>query len=281
MAKEEKLTEDQFIQEPYAKDPKGTWYLLICALILLMVAGGIWGLNTWRRQALQERLEQSPFYQVTNREMSLFLWQHSEYMRVNSRSKAAYLVGFDYHNRVGLNLESSEKIVVAPPQLLHRYHNWKRLIGSVSFDRSPSVEEFRRFLEGAPEWRPENWKHAPSDYVQILESLNSREKIDFSSLPLEVRQAFCGWKNYFEEGDAINALEVNAGSLREFLTLYPGYARHNWRNFYLDPEGNNWYLTQLEQLNDSEVVSAEEVPAFLKVAIFNWQAKKTDDQSTF
>ena len=49
-------------------------------------------------------------------------------------------------------------------------------------------------------------------------------------LPIIVRQAYQGWKNYFEEGPDINVLDPTYAEVNEFLKDHPHYMRNYWRN---------------------------------------------------
>lgn len=162
----------------------------------------------------------------------------------------------------------ADDFVIAPPEVLFRYHAWHRLVGNALTERPILASEFRSFLQYAPEWLPENWPDAPKGYVEVIQDLGAQDDLT-TSLPFQVRQAFQGWKNYFMEGNAINALVVSKRELEEFLSLFPGYARNNWRNivgveylsYTLTPGGGN-----------DDPVPATEIPGFLRVALYNYLA---------
>ena len=92
-----------------------------------------------------------------------------------------------------------------PPETLFLYHTWDRLLGAICFRRPISAEEFAAFLKDAEEWHPKNWADAPAAYAALVESDFTDDLQD--RLPLQVRQAFVGWRNYFKEGEEINRRE--------------------------------------------------------------------------
>lgn len=264
------LEEKDFIQESYNKDPQGTWWLIAFAALTFLTAISIWTLGAYRQGVLNQRQQSSPFYQVTNRQLSLFLYPHSTYMRVHQRSKSNYLPGFDYQNRVGITEGFADKLAIAPPALLHHYHTWQRLLGSHHSARAISVDDFSAFLEENPEWLPDNWPDAPSSYPSLIVKILARQIQSLDKLPLAVKQAFTGWKNYFHEGEEINALDVSKETIQLFLKEHPHFERHYWRNFYLADDESSLYLNKLDSSETSSILPNEQIPPFLKVAIFNW-----------
>jgi hypothetical protein len=89
-------------------------------------------------------------------------------------------------------------------------------------------------------------------------------------LPIEVRQAFQGWKNYFQEGDAINNFKPTLKDVRLFLQAAPHYARNFWRNILQNsyPE----YLMNVNKADSKEDQPLEinEMAPFFRVAIYNF-----------
>lgn len=119
------LQEKDFIQESYGKDPMSFWiWVGVFAAVVLCS----WGIGSWYYQTMSAQLSHSPFLQVTNREMSLFLWQFSDKMLQHVKDKTGYLKGFEYQNRIGIQSNLAEKYAVAPPELLFMYHTWSRLL---------------------------------------------------------------------------------------------------------------------------------------------------------
>jgi hypothetical protein len=238
----------------------------VIAIFTILWAGG-----TWLYQQRQTKVEENPFLNVTNREMSLFLWQNPEYMRIHNSGKTGYLPGFHASGKVNPMLESVNDFAAAPPEVLFQYHTWKRLLGDYTFPRPIPIDEFKEFLSSSPEWSPENWKQAPTEYMQFIKEIDLMKVADLQTLPREVlpvslRQAFLGWKNYYREGDLINKAVPTRGEMRAFLEQYPNFARHNWRN--LHPE----YLRSLESASeDDQPLSNEELTSFLRAGYYNYK----------
>ena len=84
-------------------------------------------------------------------------------------------------------------------------------------------------------------------------------------LPTIVKQAFMGWKNYFKEGDAINAVRPKREEMETFLKAFPHYARPYWRNI----EGDSY----LQPGSAQEVIPSAEMAPFLKAAFYNFTKK--------
>lgn len=267
------LQEKDFIQDNFRKNPLPGW---IWFVVLICVGAIFWGGSNWYLKFMSSEEAKNPFLQVTNRQFSIFLWQFPEYMRVNSNSKANYLPGFQYENRVSLVLNESDKYVIAPPEILFLYHTWDRLIRNEFIYRSISVSEFKEFLQYAEEWQPKNWPEAPEAFktfveslskVKTLQDLNTLSEIE---LPLDVRQAFQGWKNYFKEGSAINDLKPTLKEVADFLEKSPHYARNFWRN--IEEKNYPQYLLEvtLGHYAKKEAIKSDELAPFLRVALYNF-----------
>lgn len=246
------LEEKDFIHEEYRKNPFHFWkWLGVVIVVTLLIVGA----GNFYFSMLSDQYAHSPFLRVTNRQISLFLWQNPQYMRVHVQNKNGYLPAFNYAERIGLNPEYAEDYVIAPPELLFFYHTWKRLIGDLFFPRSIPKEEFRMFLVAVPEWDPRYWKNAPPNYRTLLDSneypANDLSTLDKETVPFEVRQAFIGWKNYFFEGAQINAMQPTADELADFIEKYPQYGHSYWCNIV-----GNGYLKG-------------ELSSFLRVGLFN------------
>ncbi len=278
------LSEKHFIQEK--PNPKALsillWIFLATALIAILW-GGLGGVRYLVKQEVGSR----PFLEVTNREMSVFLWQFSSFLRSHVKHKGDYLPGFQYVNKETMDLAKTEDFVVAPPGLLFLYHTWHRLLAPDFVARPISPEEFLEFLNQVEEWKPEYWKEAPKEYIALVKSLSSSsyriqnlQRLPENILPLIVRQAFQGWKNYFKEGTFINQVEPTFAQLQSFLKEHSTYARNYWRNIQ-EIEGqkvgghNYLYSLLMEIPNPHEKVPSNQLTPFLKVAFFNVeQAKK-------
>lgn len=263
------LSEKNFISnEGYNKNPFPLWiwlFLLTTAIALF------WGLSNWYTDKTNILFAQSPFLQVTNRDLSLFLWQNPEYMRINAKEKGNYLPAFKYLDKVTIDLAYADQYAVAPPELLFRYHTWNRLIRKEFTERPIPLKDFRDFLSYAEEWQPAYWPGAPKAYIQLVESLPESKlqdlsNLSFDAMPLAVRMAFQGWQNYFKEGEAINTVQVTHKQMQEFLTSHPHYARNYWINIVYDHVPS--YLKSFEA--DDAIIPANEMTSFLKVAVYNY-----------
>lgn len=193
----------------------------------------------------------------------------------------AYLPGF-LTTGENFDAKTSEDFVSAPPDLIFLYHTWHRLLAPEFTARPISPKEFEDFLAQLPEWMPDNWTKAPSEYVQLIHSKSYSQVADLqtlpaSTLPLIVRQSFVGWKNYFVEGAQINDLNPTFGQIKTFLETHPNYARNYWRNI---EEINHQKVAGLEYLDGfingtfipDEKVPKEQLTPFLKVAFYNSSA---------
>lgn len=265
---EPELSEEEFIQEGYRKNPFPFWFWLF---IIVIVVTMLFGMQSLYYSYLNQSMRGTPFFQVTNREFSLFLWQHPELMRVNASSKANYLNGFNFMNQVNIEEGFAEKMVVAPPEVIFRYHAWNRLIKDEFTQRAIDQDEFMQFLDQVPEWKPVNWPKAPQAYVGLVNSLPLPNKdlrnLPESTLPMDVRIAFIGWKNFHKEGDQINSVDPTFKELDLFLQKYPHYDRSYWRNIVS--------LDYLKAYSEPTVILSGKVPQdqmapFLKVAYYNY-----------
>ena len=66
---EPKLSEKNFINESYKKKPLPFWLWLF---LLTTVIALLWGLSNWYTGKIDFLYRESPFLQVTNRDLSLF-----------------------------------------------------------------------------------------------------------------------------------------------------------------------------------------------------------------
>jgi len=261
-SEEKEIGDNELINEGYSKNPWPLWswlFVIIGTMVFL------WSIQSSYSGYITEKISESPFLQVTNREMSLFLWQNPIYMRVNSKTKSGYLTGFEYLEKVNIEEGFAEKIVAAPPELLFLYHTWARLLKSEVPPRKVTPQEFVEFLEYVDEWQPKNWPNAPKGYKDLVDNVFKSKNL-FNDLPLDVKIAFIGWKNYFKEGEAINGANASYGLMQKFLKKYVNYQRANWRNI-----SGEEYLKTLTfgKFQPDEIIPKEEVPPFLRVAFFN------------
>ncbi len=202
------------------------------------------------------------------------------FMRLHVAHKTGYLPGF-LANSENFSFKAAEEFISAPPDVIFLYHIWSRLLAHELIARPINVKEFEDFLQQLPEWRPENWIKAPEGYVKLIGSrdyikIENLQTLQENVLPLVVRQAFLGWKNYFIEGSKINDLKPTFSQIQEFLNQYPHYARQYWRNIQ---EANQQKVAGLSYLNafvyktfiPDAVVPQEELPPFIRVALYNAQ----------
>lgn len=259
------LKEENFIHEG-SKVPLWTWLAVLVALAAIL-----WGGANWFYQGRMNYQESSAFNHVTNRDFSLFLWQNPEYMRVNVSNKSAYLPGFQYLDKISIEPGQADQYVIAPPKVIFLYHTWKRLVGNDLIPRPIPAAEFREFLDYAEEWKPENWSGAPEGYKNFVKDLSSAhgdlQSLSTAVLPLSVRQAFMGWKNYFQDGSYINKMSPSYSLVNEFLQRYPHYARPYWRNIVANTTPN--YLKSAGKSVAGDFPS-DELTSFLRVALYNY-----------
>jgi hypothetical protein len=264
--------------KPFLKTlPFWLWLFFIALLVALII-----GTSTWYHQTLQQEESHEPFMEVTNREFSVFLWQFPSFLRVNVPKKTGYIPAF-YFDRENFDPSKGNEFVSAPPDLIFLYHTWKRLLAPSFVSRPIKPGEFDEFLAQLTEWQPSHWQSAPAGYVQLIASksyigVSDLRTLSEDLLPMIVRQAFQGWKNYFKEGPEINSLKPTVKQIREFLTKYPKYARPFWRNISAiagqEVAGLNYLQLLLSPgANGDEMIPNNQLSSFLKVALFNSQAK--------
>jgi len=278
------LSEKDFIQNGWSWTSLPFWlWIFLFAVVTSLILGS----RGWYEGLLQSEKKHEPFLEVTNREFSVFLWQFPSFMRVNVSKKTGYLPGF-LPTGENVTLGTTEDFVSAPPDLIFLYHTWHRLLYPEFIARSINPKEFENFLEQLPEWKPENWPKAPLEYAQMIESKSYAKTEDLqalpeSTLPLIVRQAFQGWKNYFMEGSQINELQPTFAQVKTFLETHPHYARNYWRNIQ---EVNGQKVAGSDYLYDfltstfipDATLPKEQLAPFLKVAIYN--AEKANQQKS-
>lgn len=264
----EELDEKDFIHEGIQKNPYPLW---IWAFILFLILCLFWNYGNFADKHHTTSSNLTPFSNVTNRQLSVFLWQHPEFMRVNKKNVFGYLPGFSSKDKIRVIPKMADEIVKAPPETLFAYHTWNRLIGVYTFPRPITVPEFRLFLRQQVEWHPRSWSSAPQSFVDMVESVEKKEvsALQFEALPFEIQQAYIGWKNYFFEGDQINEVKVTYRELTSFLSSHPHYRRHYWQNI-LKKELPD-YLKSLDSDNfqPDDPYPDRELAPFLKVALWN------------
>lgn len=270
------LSEKNFIRNG---GPINTLPFWLWVALTAIIAALLWGSSDWIQGFFQKEKKHDPFLEVTNREFSVFLWQFPSFMRINMSKKAGYLPGF-LTTAENFSPSTSEEFVSAPPDLIFLYHSWHRLLVPEFISRPIPPQEFDQFLEQLPEWNPSNWPKAPQDYIQLIDKgyadMSDLQSLPQSALPLIVRQAFLGWKNYFLEGPNINDLEPTFEQVRKFLDKHAHYARNYWRNI---SEINGQKVAGLDYLSGfvqgtmipDAIVPKEQLTPFLKIALYNEQ----------
>lgn len=269
------LPEKDFFREPPRKNPLGIMIWICIITVILAIA---WGTGSIYWNEVNSQTKVSPFLQVTNRQLSIFLWQFSDLMRAHMPNKSNYLPGFQFLEKVSLEVEKADEYAIAPPELLFLYHTWDRLIRTEYPKRKIPPREFEEFLQYAVEWQPKNWPAAPEGYKDFVDSLQFTTISDLQTVsetvfPLMVRQAFQGWKNYFKEGEQINAMKPTIAEVESFLTQFPHYARNYWRNIVEDTTPK--YLLSLNG-NKKDIVPSDQLAPFLKVALYNYSSTIVD-----
>jgi hypothetical protein len=141
------------------------------------------------------------------------------------------------------------------------------------------TKEFAEFLNQMEEWQPRNWKQAPELYVQLVtskdyEKISDLQTLPDTRLPLIVRQAFWGWKNYFKEGMQINNITPTFSQVQSFLEKHPTYQRSYWRNIQevagQEVAGPQYLAAFINgTFSSEEKMPADQLAPFLKVALFN------------
>lgn len=269
------LSEKDFVQNGWSFSSFPFWLWLA---LLATIAALVWGTRGSYDQFIKKEKSHDPFLEVTNRDFSVFLWQFPSFLRVNVSKKTGYLPGF-ISTSEGFDPATAEEFVSAPPDLLFLYHTWNRLLTSEGVARPIRPTEFDDFLQQLPEWQPVNWKKAPPEYTQLIHSksyskLEDLQTLPESILPIIVRQAFQGWKNYFLEGPRINDVQPTYAQVKAFIDQHPHYARNYWRNIETihgqEVAGPNYlYALTHETFIPDALFPKEQLAPFLRVALFN------------
>lgn len=262
------LEEKDFIHEEYPKHPYSLWFWL---LVCLAVLGGAYWLTGESYSHSEETVRKNPFLQVTNREYSLFLWQNPAFMKQNLRASRYYLPAWD--DRLTVEPKRADEWVEATPEALFMYHTWNRLLGEYYYPRDIPMGEFLAFLKDDPEWDPEYWPKAPVAYKTLVKWMREGNQyqnlrdLSYEEVPLIVRKAFIGWKNYTREGRTIDGLKPTWRQLWTFLEVYPNFKRPFWINFLREERPK--YL-QEERVDGREVIPEDRLDGLIKMALYNY-----------
>jgi|GEM_PF-899338 len=269
------LSEGNFIQNgwTFTSLPFWVWLFLIAVIAALIL-----GSEALYEEFLQKEKREAPFFEVTNREFSVFLWQFPSFMRMNVSRKVGYLPGF-FLRTPNIDPATSEEFIVAPPEVLFLYHTWLRLLYPEFVVRPIPPKEFEAFLEQMPEWKPLHWPKAPAGYVEMVNSrsymtIGDLQRLEEAVLPLVVRQVFQGWKNYFIEGAQIDSFQATFATVKRFVQRNPHYARNYWRNIESvnsQEVAGPHYLEALlgDEFSPDALFPEEQLPSFVKVDMFN------------
>ena len=255
-------TERDFIPRKWHEHPRFIWILLFI-LVIVWALFGIFG--KWESLITREKRKELPFFQVTKRDFSLFLYQNPEFLRAKRFKRFGTLARITSLDEVRFVPPKADEYIVAPPDILFRYHVWDRLLGDSLAPRPISGEEFKLFLKENPDWEPENWPGATEGYRQVVKDLGDSD-LPLDKVPPEVQFAFQGWKNFFEEWTQIQEVKPTESEMEKFLADHPHYRRSYWRNILSEEYPD--YLKNLD------VLSAEDMPDFLKVGIYNFNPQQ-------
>lgn len=271
---------DMISNEGMRKNPFPFWLWLFFIAMMVLVLSII---QSWYNSKIASIKGDTPFFEVTNRQFSLFLWENPSFMRVNVSSKEAYLPGFQYIQKVSPHPELADQLVQAPPEVLFHYHTWKRLIGDDVIPRVITPKEFLKFLESSTEWQPQNWPDAPKGYAKLVESLPTTTLTDLFNLPVEVlpndiRAAFIGWMNFYEEGVAINALTPTYAQMSAFLEKHPTYDRNYWRNLVMASDPSYLAEYTFSKPKGDSFVPKDQMTPFFRVALYNFLQNQSKEE---
>lgn len=267
--KDKDLPEYNLIKNPF---PFWLWLAVLAVAISLIL-----GIRSWYTEQEQVIIAASPALQVTNREFSLFLWQNPEYLRPQNRDELGYLQAFNYDQVLRLDPEVADQYVVAPDEVLFLYHVWHSLLGKDYISTAIPALAFRQFLEKVTEWQPKYWSLAPKEYVEMVSGLSNKSaeedlsRLSEKELPLAVRQAFQGWKNYFIENGKINQLQPTFLEMQNFLKEHPHYARNYWRNILSDTTPKYLLTLFKGEFVKDHAIPQDELTLSLKSAFYNFQ----------
>ena len=91
------------------------------------------------------------------------------------------------------------------------------------------------------------------------------KELSYRELPLVVRQAFQGWKNYTKESESINRIRPTYRQLWTFLDKYPNFKRPFWVNLVKEPD----YLISVDAKGTDSVPDSQ-MDGLLKMGLYNY-----------
>lgn len=266
-------------EELEEKDPgpernsRQAWFFIFALLAIFFL---FWGLSIWQKGILSQKRLEFAFYDVTNREFSLFWWQNPDMDKDD--------IPF-FKDDLSLLPDQADQYVVAPSEILFRYHVWNRLIGNSLAPRPIYEKEFAEFLVQNKEWLPRFWPKAPHAYAQLVEDIFQKgdgsrnvQKLPYSILPYEARLAFQGWINYTHEWNEIINVSPSKEEMAAFLKEHPTYGPTYWQNILKKTRPH--YLESFSGIDftfsgdKDEKLNEEELSIFLKIAFYNFVIQK-------
>lgn len=244
----------------------GIFFVAIIAILFTAI-------HSWYKEHAMQAKKDSPFYQVTNREFSLFLKENPRFLNTNVSLNEAFLPGTSYIKKISSNIQQADQLVNAPDKIIFEYHTWKRLIDYPAAPRLILIDPFKQFLMDHQEWLPENWKGAPKEYKALYHQIQDGKAPNNLSaspaLPEDIREAFIGWKNYTFEQDEIKEFVPTFEQLKTFLQKYPNFERNFWINLVKETNPNYLETLSFEKYDPATKVPKDQIVPFLQIAIFN------------
>lgn len=262
------LDERNFFQEGLRRNPGPFWFwLLVCILVTSLA----WYFSSRVEEEKEIVYGSTPFLQVTNRQFSLFLWQNPEFMRSNLKGSRHYLTAWE--KGITVDPSQAENWVDAPDEALFMYHVWQRLLGDYYYPRKIMQDEFVEFLKSDSQWLPQYWPKATDAYRTLIKWIEEGsnffdlKELSYQELPLEVRQAFVGWKNYTKESEAINQIRPTYRQVWTFVDYYPNFKRPFWINLVRHDRPD--YLLPVSAKGNS-LIPESEMDGLLQMGLYNY-----------
>lgn len=256
-------------------DPSPNPFLIgifFVAILVIIVSS----IQTWYVEYTAAHQKKSPFYQVTNRDFTLFLRENPNFLNKNISSKEAFLPGVEFIKQVSSNVETADDLINAPDDILFEYWTWNRLIDYPPPKRAIPLDEFQQFLKDYPEWTPIYWRSSPRSYDELYHDIlaGKAPKELSGKLPDDVREAFIGWKNFTVEKEEIEKFDPTFGELKNFLATYPNFRRNYWINIVAASDPNYLETYSFANYTLDDKVPLDQIAPFLQIALFN-DAKAT------
>lgn len=277
---DEELKEEDFIQDEFKQSPNP---YLLAIFFLAIITILITAIHTWYAEHQSAYRKTSPFYQVTNRDFSLFLLQNPRFLNQNVSNKEAYLPGLQYLKKLQSNLKDADNLVDAPDQMIFYYQTWNRLIDYPPPPRTIPVGEYKDFLSQYEEWTPVYWRNATRDYEELYRQIQNGTApqnlatVSKLALPDDAREAFIGWKNAIMEKEELEKFRPTFALLKEFLDKYPNFQRNYWFNILKASDWSYLETISFDKYDPTGNVPEDQIAPFLQIALFNY--KKALDEA--